>query len=185
MSWLRDHSLKVASLDEKERRSVLIRRALDAITLTLDGKPHLVFGGEAVEEDHHRRPGGRCPRRPDPPGLHPCRRAGQHPLVRGHHTYIATWEGWLYLSPSSTSPHAGSWALPSLITCAPSWSLTRWSSQHEIAPILLSGERGAAQPSAGLDSDHGPGPEVDAITVTQGNLHPGGYLAAVDKGAVL
>jgi hypothetical protein len=184
MSWLRDHSLKVASLDEKERRSVLIRRALDAITLTLDGKPHLVFGGEAVEEDHHRRPGGRC--RADLIRRDFTAAAAQvNRRWCGDITYIATWEGWLYRSPSSTSPHAGSWALPSLITCAPSWSLTRWSSQHEIAPILLSGERGAVQPSAGVDSDHGPGPEVDAITVTQGHLHPGGYLAAVDKGAVL
>jgi hypothetical protein len=31
--------------------------------------------------------------------------------------------------PSSTSPHAASWALPSLITCAPSWLLTHWPTQ--------------------------------------------------------
>lgn len=39
LAWVRDHSLKVAVLDEKERRSSLIRRALDAIALTMDGKP--------------------------------------------------------------------------------------------------------------------------------------------------
>ncbi|MGA3154640.1 MAG: tyrosine-type recombinase/integrase [Streptosporangiaceae bacterium] len=39
LAWVRDHSLKVASLDEKDRRSALIRRALDAIALTIDGKP--------------------------------------------------------------------------------------------------------------------------------------------------
>jgi integrase len=39
LSWVRDHSLKVVALDEKERRSALIRRALDAIALTMDGKP--------------------------------------------------------------------------------------------------------------------------------------------------
>jgi integrase len=39
LEWVRDHSLTVAALDENERRSVLIRRALDAITLTMDGKP--------------------------------------------------------------------------------------------------------------------------------------------------
>jgi transposase InsO family protein len=40
----------------------------------------------------------------------------------GDITYIATWEGWLYLSPSSTSPPAGSSATPWPATCAPSWS---------------------------------------------------------------
>lgn len=35
---MRDNSLKVAVLDEKERRSVIIRQALDAIALTIDGK---------------------------------------------------------------------------------------------------------------------------------------------------
>ena len=39
LAWVRDHSLKVVVLDEKERRSSLIRRALDAIALTMDGKP--------------------------------------------------------------------------------------------------------------------------------------------------
>jgi hypothetical protein len=39
LAWAREHSLKVAALDEKERRSALVRRALDAITLTMDGKP--------------------------------------------------------------------------------------------------------------------------------------------------
>ena len=39
LAWVRDHSLPVAALDEPERRSALIRRALDAITLTMDGKP--------------------------------------------------------------------------------------------------------------------------------------------------
>jgi integrase len=39
LTWMRDHSLKVTTLDEKDRRSELIRRALDALALTLDGKP--------------------------------------------------------------------------------------------------------------------------------------------------
>jgi integrase len=39
LTWVRDHSHPVAALDEPERRSGLIRRALDAITLTMDGKP--------------------------------------------------------------------------------------------------------------------------------------------------
>jgi integrase len=39
LAWMRDNSLKVTALDEKERRSAIIRRALDAIALTIDGKP--------------------------------------------------------------------------------------------------------------------------------------------------
>jgi integrase len=39
LAWVRNHSLTVMALDEKERRSQLIRRALDAIALTLDGTP--------------------------------------------------------------------------------------------------------------------------------------------------
>jgi integrase len=39
LAWVRNHSLTVVALDEKERRSQLIRRALDAIALTLDGTP--------------------------------------------------------------------------------------------------------------------------------------------------
>ena len=38
LAWARDNSLKVAALDEKERRSVIIRHALDAIAQTIDGK---------------------------------------------------------------------------------------------------------------------------------------------------
>ena len=38
-AWIRDHSLPVATLDEPERRSPLIRRSLDARTLTIGGKP--------------------------------------------------------------------------------------------------------------------------------------------------
>ncbi len=37
----------------------------------------------------------------------------------GDITYIPTGEGWVYLSPSSTSPPAGSPATPWAITCAP------------------------------------------------------------------
>lgn len=33
------NSLKAVTLDEKDRRSDLIRQALDALTLTMDGKP--------------------------------------------------------------------------------------------------------------------------------------------------
>ena len=39
IGWIRASSLKVVTLDEKDRRSELIRRALDAIALTMDGKP--------------------------------------------------------------------------------------------------------------------------------------------------
>jgi integrase len=39
LEWLRENSLKVVTLDEKERRSELIRRALDALALRMDGKP--------------------------------------------------------------------------------------------------------------------------------------------------
>jgi integrase len=39
LAWVKDHSLKVVALDEKERRSALIRRALDTIALTMDGRP--------------------------------------------------------------------------------------------------------------------------------------------------
>jgi integrase len=39
ITWVRANSLKVVTLDEKDRRSELIRRALDAIALTMDGKP--------------------------------------------------------------------------------------------------------------------------------------------------
>jgi hypothetical protein len=45
----------------------------------------------------------------------------------GDITYLATWEGWLYLSPrSSISPPAGWSGSPWPITCAPSWSPMRW-----------------------------------------------------------
>jgi len=40
-------------------------------------------------------------------------------------TYLRTWEGWLYWSPSRTSSRAGSWAGAWPITCAPSSSPTR------------------------------------------------------------
>jgi len=39
LAWARSHSLKVTALDEPDRRSILIRRALDALALTLDGQP--------------------------------------------------------------------------------------------------------------------------------------------------
>lgn len=39
LAWVRQHSLTVVALDEKERRSQLIRRALDVIALTMDGTP--------------------------------------------------------------------------------------------------------------------------------------------------
>ncbi|WP_202805935.1 hypothetical protein [Actinopolymorpha alba] len=39
VDWLRQHSLKVAALDDPQRRSELIRRALDTIALRMDGKP--------------------------------------------------------------------------------------------------------------------------------------------------
>lgn len=39
LAWVRDNSLKVAVLDEKDRRSELVRGALDAITLTMAGQP--------------------------------------------------------------------------------------------------------------------------------------------------
>jgi len=39
LAWARSHSLKVTALDEPDRRSSLIRRALDALAVTLDGRP--------------------------------------------------------------------------------------------------------------------------------------------------
>jgi integrase len=39
LGWVRDHSLAVVALDEPERRSALIRRALDSLSLTMNGKP--------------------------------------------------------------------------------------------------------------------------------------------------
>ena len=39
INWIRANSLQVATLDEKDRRSELVRRALDALALTMDGKP--------------------------------------------------------------------------------------------------------------------------------------------------
>ena len=39
ISWIRANTIKVAALDEKDRRSELIRQALDALSLTTDGKP--------------------------------------------------------------------------------------------------------------------------------------------------
>lgn len=39
LAWARDNSLKVTALDEKEHRSELVRRALDTLALTLEGRP--------------------------------------------------------------------------------------------------------------------------------------------------
>ena len=39
LAWVRSHSLPVTALDEKDRRSQLIRRALDALALAMDGRP--------------------------------------------------------------------------------------------------------------------------------------------------
>jgi integrase len=39
LDWVRRHSLNVITLDEKERRSPLIRAALDAIALRMNGRP--------------------------------------------------------------------------------------------------------------------------------------------------
>jgi integrase len=39
LEWIRGNSLRVVALDEKERRSELIRRALDTLALTMDGTP--------------------------------------------------------------------------------------------------------------------------------------------------
>ena len=39
IDWIRANSLKVVTLDEKDRRSELIRQALDALSLTMDGRP--------------------------------------------------------------------------------------------------------------------------------------------------
>ena len=38
LAWMRSHSLSVTTLDEPERRSLVIRRALDALALTMDGR---------------------------------------------------------------------------------------------------------------------------------------------------
>ncbi|TMR10807.1 hypothetical protein ETD86_37980 [Nonomuraea turkmeniaca] len=39
LTWIRESSLKVTALDEKDRRSELIRGALNALALRMDGKP--------------------------------------------------------------------------------------------------------------------------------------------------
>lgn len=39
LDWVREHSLPVVALDEPERRSALVRRALDSLSLTMNGKP--------------------------------------------------------------------------------------------------------------------------------------------------
>jgi hypothetical protein len=46
-------------------------------------------------------------------------------------------------------------------------------------------ERRPANMSPGLDCDQRPGPEVDPVTVAEGQPDPGGYLPAVDQSAVL
>ena len=46
-------------------------------------------------------------------------------------------------------------------------------------------ERRPANMSPGLDRDQRPGPEVDPVTVVEGQPDPGGYLPAVDQSAVL
>jgi hypothetical protein len=38
LTWIQNHSLSVAALDEPDRRSLLIRRALDALALTINGQ---------------------------------------------------------------------------------------------------------------------------------------------------
>jgi integrase len=39
IGWIRANSLPVSALDEKDRRSELVRRALDALSVTMDGHP--------------------------------------------------------------------------------------------------------------------------------------------------
>jgi hypothetical protein len=39
LAWFRENSFRVTALDEKDQRSALLRRALDTIALTIDGKP--------------------------------------------------------------------------------------------------------------------------------------------------
>jgi hypothetical protein len=39
LGWVQDNSLRITALDENDRRSELIRRALDTLALTLDGRP--------------------------------------------------------------------------------------------------------------------------------------------------
>jgi integrase len=39
LAWVQDNSLQITALDENDRRSELIRRALDTLALTLDGRP--------------------------------------------------------------------------------------------------------------------------------------------------
>src|SRR5215470_3167843 len=46
-------------------------------------------------------------------------------------------------------------------------------------------ERRPANASPDLDGDHRPGPEVDPVTVVEGQPDPGGYLPAIDQSAVL
>jgi integrase len=39
LAWVRGHSLPVVKLEDPDQRSVLTRRALDALSVTMDGKP--------------------------------------------------------------------------------------------------------------------------------------------------
>lgn len=39
LAWVRHNSLRITALDENDRRSELIRRALDTLALTIDGRP--------------------------------------------------------------------------------------------------------------------------------------------------
>ena len=83
-------------------------------------------GGQAVEEDHDRRPGRRGPGGPDPPRLHRGRQPGSTPAGAATSPTSAPGKGGCSWPPSSTSPPAASSATRWPITCAPSWSLTRW-----------------------------------------------------------
>ena len=90
-------------------------------------------GAEAVEEDHHPRPGRRGPGGPDPPGLHRRRRQGQHRAGAATSPTSRPGRAGCTWPPSSTSPPAASSASPWPITCAPSWSPTRWPTRSRPA----------------------------------------------------
>ena len=85
-------------------------------------------GGEAVEEHHHPRPRPR-PGRTGSAGTSPPTLPGSTPAGAATSPTSPPGRAGSTWPPSSTSPPGASSAAPSPITCAPSWSPTRWSTR--------------------------------------------------------
>ena len=136
-----DAELTVLITAEHERSEGPLRRAADPRRAAPPGPPAFPQAGrpadapgracaggrpEAVEEDHHPRPGRRGPGGRDPPGLHRRRLQAQHRAGAGTSPTSPPGKAGSTWPPSSTSPPAASSASPWPITCAPSWSRTPW-----------------------------------------------------------